>query len=76
MSLEEYENYLIEFLGVDEEVISVVCAINGYNEDSLNDILYVKFGYRDIEQFLEYEDRETYNQYYGEEEDEEEDDEE
>ena len=68
MSLEEYENYLIENLGVDEEVISVVCAINGYNEQSLDDILYVKFGYRDIEQFLEYEDKETYNQYYGEEE--------
>lgn len=69
MSLEEYENYLIENLGVDEEVISVVCAINGYNEQSLDDILYVKFGYRDLEQFLEYEDKETYNQYYGEEED-------
>lgn len=71
MSLEEYENYLIENLGVDEEVISVVCAINGYNEQSLDDILYVKFGYRDIEQFLEYEDKETYNQYYGEDEEEE-----
>ena len=69
MSLEEYENYLIENLGVDEEVISVVCAINGYNEQSLDDILYVKFGYRDLKQFLEYEDEETYKQYYGEEED-------
>ena len=69
MSLEEYENFLIENLGVDEEVISVVCAINGYNEQSLDDILYVKFGYRDLEQFLEYEDKETYNQYYGEEND-------
>ena len=75
MSLEEYENYLIEILGVDEEVISVVCAINGYNEQSLDDILYVKFGYRDIEQFLEYEDKETYNQYYGEEEDDDEEEE-
>ena len=72
MSLEEYENYLIENLGVDEEVVSVVCAINGYNEQSLDDILYAKFGYRDIEQFLEYEDEETYKQYYGEEEDEDE----
>ena len=72
MSLEEYENYLIENLGVDEEVISVVCAINGYNEQSLDDILYVKFGYRDLEQFLEYEDEETYKQYYGEEDDDEE----
>lgn len=69
MSLEEYENYLIENLGVNEEVIGVVCAINGYNEQSLDDILYVKFGYRDLEQFLEYEDKETYNQYYGKEED-------
>ena len=72
MSLEEYENYLIENLGVDEEVISVVCAINGYNEQSLDDILYVKFGYRDIEQYLEYEDRETYREYYQEEEEDEE----
>lgn len=68
MSLEEYENYLIENLGVNEEVVSVVCAINGYNEQSLDDILYVKFGYRDLEQFLEYEDKETYKQYYGKEE--------
>lgn len=73
MSLEEYENYLIENLGVDEEVVSVVCAINGYNEQSLDDILYVKFGYRDLEQFLEYEDKETYNQYYGEENDDDDD---
>ena len=72
MSLEEYENYLIENLGVDEEVISVVCAINGYNEQSLDDILYVKFGYRDLEQYLEYEDRETYREYYQKEEEDEE----
>lgn len=65
MSLEDYSNYLINNLGVDEEVISVVCAINGYNEKSLDDILYVKFGYRDLEQFLEYEDKETYKEYYG-----------
>ena len=71
MSLEEYENYLIENLGVDEEVISVVCAINGYNEQSLDDILYVKFGYRDLEQYLEYEDRETYREYYQKEEEDE-----
>ena len=71
MSLEEYENYLIENLGVDEEVISVVCAINGYNEQSLDDILYVKFGYRDLEQYLECEDRETYREYYHEEEEDE-----
>lgn len=68
MSLEDYSNYLINNLGVDEEVISVVCAINGYNEQSLDDILYVKFGYRDLEQFLEYEDKETYKAYYNEEE--------
>ena len=73
MSLEEYYDYLIEYLGVNEEVISVVCAINGYNEQSLDDILYVKFGYRDLEQFLEYEDMETYREYYQKEEEDDED---
>ena len=43
-----------------------------YNEESVNDILYVRTGYRDMEQYLEYEDKETYNEYYKEEEEEEE----
>ena len=71
MSLEEYSNYLIDNLGINEETIECVIGINGYNEETLDSVLYYFTGYRDIEQYLEYEDRETYREYYQEEEDEE-----
>ena len=71
MSLEEYYDYLIDNLGVNEETIKCITGINGYNEETLNSILYYFTGYRDLEQYLEYEDRETYREYYNEEEDEE-----
>ena len=65
MTMNEYENYLIENLGVKEEVINCVTSINGYNEDTLDDILYYYTGYRTIEQYTRYEDLETYREYYG-----------
>lgn len=65
MNLEQYYNYLLEYEIVDEETLNVVTSINGYNEKTLDDVLYVKTGYRDIEQYLEYEDRKTYEEYYG-----------
>lgn len=68
MSLEEYSNYLIENLGVNEEVVNCITSINGYNENTLDDILYYYTGYRDLEQYLECEDRETHEEYYQEEE--------
>ena len=36
-----------------EEELQLVTNINGYNEESLNDVIYARTGYRDIEQFLE-----------------------
>ena len=74
MSLEEYSNYLINNLGVNEETINCITSINGYNEETLNSILYYYTGYRDLEQYLECEDRETYREYYNEEEDDEDED--
>ena len=71
MSLEQYYDYLIEYLGVNEETIKCITSINGYNEETLDSVLYYFTGYRDLEQYLEYEDRETYREYYNEEEDEE-----
>lgn len=71
MSLEEYQNYLIENLGVSEDTINCVTGINGYNENTLDDILYYFTGYRDLEQYTEFEDKETYREYYKEEEDDE-----
>ena len=72
MELVEKFNYLIESVIFKEDEMKLVTSINGYNEESVNDILYVRTGYRDMEQYLEYEDKETYNEYYNEEEEEEE----
>lgn len=42
---------LIIELGIaTEEELQLVTSINGYSEESLNDIIYVRTGYRDIEQ--------------------------
>ena len=64
MSLEDYNNYLINNLGISEEVINCITSINGYNEDTLDNVLYYYTGYRDLEQYTECEDKETYKKYY------------
>ena len=64
MSLEDYNNYLINNLGISEEVINCITGINGYNEDTLDSILYYYTGYRDLKQYLECEDKETHKKYY------------
>ena len=64
MSLEDYNNYLINNLGISEEVINCITSINGYNEDTLDNVLYYYTPYRDLEQYLECEDKETYKEYY------------
>lgn len=69
MSLEDYSNYLINNLGISEEVINCITSINGYNKNTFNSILYYFTGYRDLEQYTECEDKETYKKYYNEEED-------
>lgn len=71
MDENEIYNYLLENCIVGEEALDLITDINGFNEETLNDILFAKTGYRDMEQYLEYEDKETYNEYYGEEEEEE-----
>ena len=46
----------IVYFGIaTEEELQLVTSINGYNEESLNDIIYARTGYRDIEQYKEYE---------------------
>ena len=53
---DEIYDYLIDYGIATEKEISLVCSINGTNEDSLNSILYSRTGYRDIEQINEEED--------------------
>lgn len=72
MELKDYSNYLIDNVGVNEEVINCITSINGYSENTLDDILYYYTGYRDLEQYTRYEDLETYREYYGLDEDDEE----
>ena len=36
-----------------KEELELVTSINGYNEDTLNDVVYVRTGYRDIYQLFE-----------------------
>ena len=53
MSTDEIYDYLIDYGIATEKEISLVCSINGTNEDSLNSILYSRTGYRDVEQIKE-----------------------
>jgi hypothetical protein len=43
-------NKIIELEIATEEELNLVTSINGYNIESLNDVIYVRTGYRDIEQ--------------------------
>lgn len=42
--------YMLIELGVSEETLQVVTDINGYSEETMEDILYAKFGYRSFDQ--------------------------
>lgn len=68
MDLNEIKEYLVNNDIATEEEITLVTQINGWNEESLNDIIYARTGYHDMEQYTESEDRETYNEYFKEEE--------
>lgn len=70
MDVNEIYSYMIDYGLVSEEALNIITNINGYNEDTLNDVLYCVSGYHDIKQYLEYEDRETYAKYFEDEDEE------
>tara|TARA_R100000152_G_scaffold18399_1_gene10181 strand:+ start:3234 stop:3413 length:180 start_codon:yes stop_codon:yes gene_type:complete len=53
---DEIYDFIIESSIATEDEVSLVTSINGYNEDSLNSILYSRTGYRDIEQLKDMEE--------------------
>ena len=53
MNTEEMWDYLVETVGVSEETLQIVTAINGYSAETLRDVLYAKTGYRDFDQLEE-----------------------
>lgn len=51
--MQQTEDFLIESEIATVEEIDLVLKINGHTLETLNDILYVRTGYRDIEQLME-----------------------
>lgn len=67
MELNKIFEYLEDMEIATGDEIRLVTAINGWNEETANDILYARTGYRNLEQYTEDEDEETYNEYFNEE---------
>ena len=54
MTISEIWDTIVEEYGIATwEELELITAINGYNEDTLNDVIYVRTGYNDVEQLLE-----------------------
>lgn len=47
--VDDVKNFLIEQEIATEDEISLVTQINGYSIDTLNDILYARTGYQDLD---------------------------
>ncbi len=48
-----------------ESLLNCITAINGYNMETINDVLYYFTGYRSLEQYLQYEDFESFIELIG-----------
>jgi hypothetical protein len=44
---------MLELLGVSEQTLQIVTNINGYNTQTLEDVLYAHTGYRSFDQLDE-----------------------
>ncbi|MBQ0014752.1 MAG: hypothetical protein KBS82_05470 [Oscillospiraceae bacterium] len=53
MPITEAWDLLVESGTVSNETLEIITSINGYSEDTLNDVLYVTTGYRSFDQWLE-----------------------
>lgn len=53
MEIKEIWDYIIDFEIATEKELQLITSINGYNIESLNDVIYCRTGYHDMEQFLE-----------------------
>ena len=43
----------LEAMGVEEQTLQIVTSINGYNEETMTDVLYAHTGYRNFDQMDE-----------------------
>jgi hypothetical protein len=51
MKIETLWRNLVDYSIATEEELQLVTKINGYSENSLNDVLYVRTAYRSWEQY-------------------------
>ena len=51
--MEKLWDYIVETGIATEEELKLVTCINGYNEDTLNSVIYARTGYRSMEQIEE-----------------------
>ena len=49
LTTDEMWSALLDMCVVSEETLNIVTAINGYNEDTLLDVLYAATGYKEFE---------------------------
>ena len=49
-TINEVWDLLIEYGVATPEELELITCINGYNIDTLNDVIYARTGYRNIEQ--------------------------
>lgn len=52
-SISEIWDLIIEYGIATQEELELVTCIEGYNIDTLECVIYVRTGYRNIEQFIE-----------------------
>lgn len=55
-NVDEAYNFMLTNEIVSEETLNVITSINGYNIDTLNDVLYCRSGYHNFEQLFECEE--------------------
>lgn len=65
-NVNELWDYLVDYMIATDDEIKLVCDINGYNLETLEDVLYSRTGYRTLEQVIEYE-KKVYGNYEGDE---------
>lgn len=53
MTIEDMYDYLMDVVGVSQETMSVACCINGFNQSTMESILYAITGYSDFQQYEE-----------------------
>lgn len=63
MKLIKLWDTIVEYGIATEKELELATSLNGYNEDTLNDVIYVRTGYRNIEQYLGEDEDEDEGEY-------------